>query len=130
MKTSTQQWLEFGNADLVACEVSKNNEILSNIVLYHAQQAVEKCFKAIIEEKGVGMPRTHDLTRLHSLLKPHLKFEVDSTLLQTIDTIYTSSRYPGDLGLLPNGKPTVEDAIVFFEFAKDIFEKTKLLLGV
>ena len=30
---------------------------------------------------------------------------------------YIDSRYPGDMGLLPYGKPTLEDAKEFHEFA-------------
>ena len=35
---------------------------------------------------------------------------------------------PGDLGLLPNGKPTIADAEEFYNFAKEIFEKVKKII--
>ena len=38
------------------------------------------------------------------------------------------SRYPGDLGLLPYGKPTIVDAKEFYNFATDIFERVCVLL--
>jgi len=36
---------------------------------FHAQQAVEKCFKAWLSAKGVIYPRTHDLRVLYRLLE-------------------------------------------------------------
>jgi HEPN domain-containing protein len=36
---------------------------------FHAQQAVEKCFKAWLAAKGVLYPRIHDLDRLLDLLR-------------------------------------------------------------
>jgi len=34
----------------------------------------------------------------------------DEGMLDEINEIYIDSRYPADLGLLPYGKPTLEDA--------------------
>ena len=36
---------------------------------FHAQQAVEKCLKAVLYEKHVDFRRTHDLTELAALLQ-------------------------------------------------------------
>ena len=33
------------------------------------------------------------------------------------------SRYPGDMGLMPYGKPTLKDAEEFNSLAKEVFEK-------
>jgi len=57
MKISTQQWLEFAKADLVNCERIFDDEFLTSIVAYQSQQAVEKCFKALIEENCEGYIR-------------------------------------------------------------------------
>lgn len=37
-----------------------------------------------------------------------------------LDNLYIEARYPGDLGLLPNGKPTLEDSRGFFEVAQAV----------
>jgi len=42
--------------------------------------------------------------------------------------LYIDSRYPGDLGLLPNGKPTLADVKEYYEFAKDICDKVKRII--
>jgi HEPN domain-containing protein len=38
------------------------------IIGFHAQQACEKCLKAVLASVGVEFPRTHDLLRLLELL--------------------------------------------------------------
>ena len=49
MKASTRQWLEFAQTDLRSCENNLHDEFVTNVVAFHAQQAVEKAFKALIE---------------------------------------------------------------------------------
>jgi len=51
-------------------------------------------------------------------------------LLQLLDELYIDSRYPGDMGLLPYGKPTLEDAKEFYEFAQSVFDKVCEILAV
>ena len=44
-------------------------EIHLSMVCFHAQQAVEKCLKAVLYEKHVDFRRTHDLAELAALLQ-------------------------------------------------------------
>jgi len=124
MKAITQQWLDFAKADLTACKSLLPNVEMTNIVTFHAQQAVEKCFKAIVDENGIKLIRVHTLLRLFGLIRDKVTFTVDLELLTTLDNIYTTSRYPCDLGLTPEGKPTMEQAQQLYEFAKNIYDKT------
>jgi hypothetical protein len=39
-----------------------------------------------------------------------------------LDSVYTSSRYPSDIGMIATGKPTQQDALALYESAKSIFE--------
>jgi hypothetical protein len=43
---------------------------------------------------------------------------IDEKKLIIISEVYIESRYPGDLGLLPDGMPTDKQAKVFIEYAK------------
>ena len=129
MKDTTQQWLDFVKADLRACEKLLDDDFLTNIVAFHSQQVIEKCFKAIIEEKGSQLPRIHTLVRLYGSIQSDITFNIDNVLLQKLDTVYTLSRYPSDLGLLPDGKPTKELALQLYEFAKFIYENTIKMIG-
>jgi len=128
MKDSTQQWLNFAETDLRTCEKLLDDVFLTNVVAFHSQQIIEKCFKAIIEEHGLQLPRIHSLTRLFGVIQNKVSFTVDSLMLQKTDTVYTTSRYPSDLGLMPDGKPTKELAEQLYEFSKYIYEKTLKML--
>ncbi len=128
MKDTTQQWLNFAKTDLRSCEKLLDDVFLTNIVTFHSQQVCEKCFKAIIEEHGLQLPRIHTLARLFGLIQNDVTFSVDSTMLQITDTVYTTSRYPSDLGLMPDGKPTKELAEQLYDFAKYIYENTIKML--
>jgi HEPN domain-containing protein len=129
MKEITKQWLEFAKTDLMSCKNNMQDPFLTNIIAFHAHQAVEKCFKSIIEERNLEMPRIHNLLRLHGLIKDFCFIDVDLDMLSMLDGVYTTSRYPGDWGLLTNGKPTTEIAEKFYEFAKSIYEGTIIVIG-
>jgi HEPN domain-containing protein len=53
----------------------------------------------------------------------HIPFEVDRGILTDLDDLYIESRYPGALGLLPNGRPTREDAERFYRFAQNLYQQ-------
>jgi HEPN domain-containing protein len=124
MKETTQQWLNFAETDLLACEKLISDDQLTTVVTFHAQQVVEKCFKAIIEEESLPFNKIHSVSRLYGLIQNKITFPVDGILLQKIDAVYTTSRYPGDFGLMPDGTATKRFAGELFEFAKSIFENT------
>ena len=65
MKTITQAWLKFAETDIKAAEKLLEDKFLSNIVVFHSQQAVEKCFKAILEEKNLKVRKIHSLLTLY-----------------------------------------------------------------
>ncbi len=51
-------------------------------------------------------------------------------LIHLLDELYIDSRYPNDFGLLPYGKPTLEDAKEFYEFALTVFDKVCNILDI
>jgi HEPN domain-containing protein len=86
---------------------------------FHAQQVIEKCFKAVAEENGISVMKTHDLIRLYKLIHEYIG-HLDEEILYTINELYIDSRYPGDLGLMPGGKPSTDEAEKFVLFADSI----------
>jgi len=122
MKTTTKDWLNYAKTDLLNCELIINEEFLTNIVAFHPQQVVEKSFKALIEEKGLNIPRVHNLQRLFGVIQSFIHEEIDMPKLVLLDSIYTSSRYPGDIGLMASGKPSLTESKELFDSAKQIFE--------
>ena len=111
MKTTTKEWLLLAHTDIRSCENNLEDEYVTNIVAFHCQQAIEKCFKAIIEENNINFQRTHSLFRLHKLIENEIDFDIDLNQLENIDEIYTSSRYPSDFGILEDGKPSLNRCI-------------------
>lgn len=49
-------------------------------------------------------------------------------MLDRLDAVYIEARYPGDMGLLPTGKPTVDETIELYSFANDIFQRLQASL--
>jgi HEPN domain-containing protein len=129
MKRITQEWLDRAQDDLDAIEELLTREHLTNIVAFHAQQAVEKTLKAVIEELEIGLRKTHNLLRLDELIRPHYTLIQDMEMLERLDTVYTESRYPDDMGLLPYGKPTIEDAKEFYRFAQAVHASVSDMLA-
>lgn len=129
MKTITKEWLNRARDDLDTIEKIRDEVHLTNVSAFHAQQAVEKAFKAVVEEFGLSFAKTHKLEFLLGIIKPRLAFAVDLTLIKRLDEVYIEARYPSDLGILPYGKPTAEDAKKFYNFARDIYDKVNALLS-
>lgn len=68
-RTSTPVLLSKARNDLLLLrKIAGDAEVADEIVGFHAQQAVEKACKAVLEKRGVDYPRTHDLARLFELL--------------------------------------------------------------
>jgi len=91
------------------------------MVAFHSQQSIEKSFKALLEHHKKKIPKQHDLLRLKELIGPEIA--TDDDLLDTLNQLYVDSRYPGDLGLLPYGKPSLDDTRLFYDYAKKLFDE-------
>jgi HEPN domain-containing protein len=104
MKTVTSAWLAAAMDDFLSITEIQHNEHLTNIVAFHAQQAIEKAFKAVLEERNGTVMRIHSLETLLPKVVIHIGMAgVDFELLEDLDKLYIDARYPGDFGLLPNG---------------------------
>lgn len=75
---------------------------ITNMVAFHAPQAIEKSFKAVIEEFYQGNVKTHRLQSLYSKIDSVIS-GINERILAEPDTVYIEARYPGDLGLMPLG---------------------------
>jgi len=59
MKEISREWLRKAQDDLDVIEEIKNKKHLTNMVAFHAQQAIEKSLKAIIDEFNLGFVKIH-----------------------------------------------------------------------
>jgi HEPN domain-containing protein len=120
MKPITEAWLVKAGEDLEAIRTLRENPVLTGVIAFHAQQCVEKCLKAVAEERIGNVPRVHDLRRLWEVVAGQFDEALDIDLLRELTDIYTDCRYPGDLGLMPSGRPTETDAARFEQFADHV----------
>ena len=96
MKKLTAQWLKKADADLTAAEqLLRARPLLADQIGFHCQQAAEKYLKALLQEKGMAIPYTHDIRALIDLLLP-----VDKSLRplrrgsRTLNLYALEYRYP------------------------------------
>ncbi len=128
MKKLTEEWLKAAEDDLCVIERIGRDEHLTHMIAFHAQQAVEKSLKAAIEEYELGSVRVHSLERLLEIVKPHVEIDADLLLIDMLDKLYVDARYPGNLGLLPNGMPSLAHAEKFNSFARTVCQNIKSAL--
>jgi HEPN domain-containing protein len=129
MKLITREWLNRASDDLGVIEEIIDNENLTNMSAFHAQQAVEKTLKALVEEYEIGFVKTHKLEFLLEKVKGYIPFAIDRTSIKRLDEVYTETRYPAELGLLPYGKPSGKEVRRLQEFAMTLFEDVTALLN-
>ena len=125
MKKQTEYWLNSAKDDLILINEIIQNELLSHMVAFHSQQAIEKSIKAILEEKEAKVPRIHDIINLKERVEKYIELNIEQEIFDQINELYIDARYPTDLGLLPNGKPSKEIANKFSKTADEIYEKIK-----
>ena len=123
MRKQVKAWLEMARDDLEVAQEIIDREHLTHMVAFHCQQAIEKSFKAILEEHEQSAPRVHDLITLRNQIKKYIELELDSDLLFQLNELYVDARYPSDMGLLPSGKPPVELSRQMCDFARSIWEQ-------
>lgn len=121
MKAITKDWLISAESDLAIIKLIIHDESLTHQVAFHAQQAIEKSFKAIIEEFELGFIKTHSIRTLMGIISVKITINVDPELVIMLDQLYIDARYPGEIGLLPFGKPSLANAIKLQNLAIDIY---------
>lgn len=121
MREITKKWLEAASLDLESITLIIENERLTGHVAFHAQQAIEKSLKAIIEENGDRVPKVHSLSKLFALCRDYNELKIDEDIVIALDSLYIESRYPGEFGLLPEGKPTGKQAKIFYNYALEVY---------
>ena len=73
--------------------------------------------------------KIHSLRRLFKICAEHISLnDGDGDIVDILDELYIDSRYPGEIGLLPNGRPTQADAQNFYDFAKEVYRKVSIII--
>jgi HEPN domain-containing protein len=125
-----KEWIKAAVIDLNVIKEIIHNKNLTSMIAFHSQQSIEKNLKAVLEYHNEDVPKIHQIKKLFNLTKRYISIDIDMIMIAKIDTLYIESRYPGDMGLLPYGQPTLKDAKEFYDFALEIFEETCRILAV
>ncbi len=122
MKKQAKSWFDSAYYDLQLIKEILDNTELTHMVAFHAQQVIEKCFKAILEQNNEKVPRIHNIIVLRDLTEKYFDIDINNDLIDQLNELYTESRYPTDFGLLPDGKPSNKTAKEFYQCAKEVYD--------
>jgi HEPN domain-containing protein len=121
--TDPQAWVDKAEEDYKIAQLSlRRKQPLTYGATYHAQQCGEKYLKALLVDRGLIPPRTHDLVALsNQCLYASIIVPVSTADLQRLSDYAVQSRYPGD-------DPTVDEAKDALAIAKAIRKFAKKFL--
>jgi len=112
MKPLTLEWVEKAEGDFqVAAQIMRRRkQRVYDAACFHAQQTVEKYFKARLCEAGVAFPKTHDLAVLLKLLLPlEPLWSVFLPQAQLLEDYAVDFRYPGDTATLDEARQALRN---------------------
>ncbi len=115
-------WLDYANEDYNVIEMLiKSQDTFYRTICFHAQQYVEKILKGLLENLKEIPPKSHDIQLLCRLVEQK-GFTVPLTKEEIVflKSVYIESRYPSNIGLLPQGEPTKTDAQFAYKIIKKI----------
>ena len=98
MKPSTVEWVRKAEADRTAARRSaRGKALLHDIVCFHCQQCAEKYLKALLEELGIFVTKTHNLRiLLGHLLGNHPSLRSLKRGMTFLSRFAVDTRYPGE----------------------------------
>jgi len=129
MKSISNDWLKSAEPDLAIIRLIIHDETLTHQAAFHAQQAIEKSLKAIIEEYELSFIKTHSVRTLLGITETRILINANPDLVLMLDQLYIDARYPGEIGLLPFGKPSLKSAENLQKLAETIYNQVKDHLG-
>jgi HEPN domain-containing protein len=122
MKEIVKKWLDRVEYDIQTAEamLDAGRTIYG---VFMCQQALEKCFKALIEHRGEEPYPIHNLRRLSALCKARFD-EEGMVKLDFLSQYYINARYKDDVAELARGI-TKEMVSGFITFSKETIEWLK-----
>jgi HEPN domain-containing protein len=97
MKRATREWVQKAEEDHAQAEQTAiGARPSSDHITFDCQQSAEKYLKALLEELGLHIPKTHDLERLfNELLSHHSRLRSLRRGFKFLSQFAVSPRYPG-----------------------------------
>jgi HEPN domain-containing protein len=96
-KGDAQEWIVHAEGDLHYARLGQDDpEALRNLIVFHAQQAIEKALKATLVAREIEFPKTHDLAELTEIIEgAGMTWPTDFNQVLEFTPFATQSRYPG-----------------------------------
>src|SRR2546422_7966067 len=97
MKKATGAWVKKAEQDYVLANQGSRSKIpLHDGVCFHCQQCAEKYLKGLMEERGLAVPKTHDLdVPLTALVPYHSTLRSLRRGMLFLSDFAVDTRYPG-----------------------------------
>ena len=93
---SPRDWLRLAEGDLAIARCSTAEGVLLESLCFHAQQAVEKSIKAVMQSRNLVVPRTHDIAALITyLINAGVDFPEGLREAAILTDYAVAARYPG-----------------------------------
>lgn len=121
----TREWIRKAEDDFQTAEIlAARGKSLNDPICFHCQQSAEKYLKALLQESGIAVPRTHDLEDLLALLLPNYgSLRRYRRRLRFLTRFAVEPRYP----LLHTTKRQAESAV---HSAREVRLACRKLLGI
>ena len=113
-----KEWMIKAEHDIGTAKLVVDNDMIyTDQICYHSQQAVEKCFKAILADNELEIPKTHNLGLLVEQVSGLVEIdEIFYDIADVLDSYAIDVRYPmGDF------EPSNEEAKLAFDMAQKVF---------
>jgi HEPN domain-containing protein len=92
-----EDWLRYAYSDLELARVTPPPNVILEALCFHAQQTVEKAFKAVLVKKGIPIPKSHSIRMLLDLLSKEIEIPEEIEEAAILTDYAVISRYPGDV---------------------------------
>jgi HEPN domain-containing protein len=125
MKRATREWVRKAEKDYrFAVQNVGANEPFYDQLCFHFQQSAEKYLKALQEELGLAIPRTHVLKELLAMLAPHHPTLTSLRRgMRFLARFAVQTRYPGD-------QASKRQAASALRWAREVRVACRTLLGI
>jgi HEPN domain-containing protein len=128
MNETVKEWIAKAHGDYrtASRELAATLEPNYDAVCFHAQQCLEKMFKAVLLHHGQVPPRTHDLVFLHALVRQVRPEAVcDDDDLRFLTRAAVEFRYPGESADLAEASESFRICEEVFALLPELFIKSE-----
>jgi len=120
--TEMEKLLRLAERDLIAFRILRDaSEVDPSLALFHAQQCVEKCLKAVLVSRGKTIAKIHDLSTLaRSVVQSGVQLPVAKAELDRLTPYAATMRYDELEYAAIDYKSTTKIVEAVFNWAKGI----------